>query len=370
MKKVLIIIAICIVIFNLSASQFACQFLRINPSARDAAFGLESGTASLELLTPASVINNPAKLGAMQGIHLGFTSFAFNRGNFSSSSIVLASSGIGISLPLPNIQSKFGTSLKYQEIDLTNDDGQTIGKFSPLETSTQYAIGINIVPFLDRIQSTNNYNSSSSYAKYYLGYSYNYISSQLIPKNIEYFNHYNPNSDFSKLGFLAQFSPPTLQNTQNDFNFTAGLSLVNPTKRKITYFKHHPANPLPSGLKFGTTVSYKRKADQPITNSLTLPSQNFYSCYASIDYADYSSSDNILGFGLEFTGLDIFSVRIGQTNQSPESQSSTSYSFGLNLNFSKDVNFKIDYTNFFNTKEMYPSEMMNASLNLNLIELF
>lgn len=64
-KLILLIVLLAPLIPLLSVSNYACEFLFINPSARDAAFGLESGVASLRNLSPASIANNPAKLGGL-----------------------------------------------------------------------------------------------------------------------------------------------------------------------------------------------------------------------------------------------------------------------------------------------------------------
>ena len=143
---ILVIIIISSSLF--SVSQFGCQFLFTNTSARDAAFGLESGTAGLRYLSPSSIDNNPAKLGAFTGIGYEFSAYDYALGKFAASTIAFGWDGIGIRFPFINSESKFGTTMmhgKHTQLDENGNVNENASKIMIPKGNNPEHLGLKII---------------------------------------------------------------------------------------------------------------------------------------------------------------------------------------------------------------------------------
>ncbi len=364
MNKIILLLCLCILAFNLTAATtFSCWFLKINPSARDAAFGLESGVAGLEYLSPATFANNPAKLGAFTGFSSEFASYNYSGGKFSSHNIALGAYGIGISLPMPTSKS---SKFLYEKIEILSADGVSSGFYKPEETNNSYFIGIDFLQLHDLLFSRNQKSAIRNQFGFYAGYSHAKIVSELFPGS-EYMNvtsgiNVDGEANLNNYGLLLEFKPAKYNTDLSQLSFTGGLNIINSDKVKITYINSAQADLLPTGYKYGISGIYKQRL-----NSINWFTESFcpnlYSVYGSLDYADYYQDEKIFGFGAEITALDLVSVRLGRTERLSPHNTANTYSFGLNLNYQQLAKFKIDYTDTFGEEGLYCPAKTNYSLS-------
>ncbi|HPR18798.1 MAG TPA: hypothetical protein PLD62_11195, partial [Candidatus Cloacimonadota bacterium] len=345
-----------------------------NTSARDAAFGLESGTSGLRFLTAASVNNNPAKAGAITGVNydLSFYDYAWG-GEFTSGSIAFGWKGIGLCLPMINRDVKFGTKIQYQENSIPDGNGNIIGSYYPYETNNKISVGIDLLEFNQQFLSYPALNRFAEKFNVFFGYGQNFINSKLASD--EYFGgeekkDYNGKSSYGEIGFLLQYKPGKAENSNVKMDYTFGLDIVNPTKEEIYYFNKSQADPLPYGIKYGLSGCccldldwFQQNYPNFDTSILHHFTESFLTLYASLDRANYGGIREITGFGLELSLFDIISYRLGYTNNDEVDLSGRSYSFGLNLMYENKYGVSIDYTKMFDSSEIYGPNKLNLNLN-------
>ena len=367
-KLVLLIITITTSLF--SVSQFGCQFLFINTSARDAAFGLESGTAGLRYLSPTSIDNNPAKLGTFNGIGYEFSVYDYALGKFATSTIACGWEGIGINIPFLNTASKFGTTIMHGKQTRLDEDGNVIDEFTVFENNTKISIGIDVLKWSNQYLKNSYLENFQEFMKFYLGYSHNFIKSQLAP-DTEYVN-LNGKSSYGEYGFLIQHIPPKYLGKYSNWDFTFGINFINPTKTEIFYINEEQADPLPYGIKFGFSSCYSldlewiiRKYSQYKDSILPNFTDKTLVIYASYDKANYGGIREIAGYGCEVSLLNILSYRIGLTDNKETGCYGFSYSFGCNLEYKKKVGITIDYTRMFEGSEIYSPNKLNMTVKYN-----
>ncbi len=365
---VLVIITISASLF--SVSQFGCSFLFINTSARDAAFGLESGTAGLRFLSPSSIDNNPAKLGAYIGIGYEFSAYDYTLGEFTASAIAFGWDGIGIRFPFLNSETKFGTTMMHGKQTISDENGNIIDEFNPYENNSKISFGVDILKWSNQYLKNTDVENYQKFMKLYLGYSYNSVNSQLAP-DTDYIK-LNGKSSFGEIGFLFQYFPAKFKSQYSNWDLTCGVNFVNPTKAEIYYISEEQADPLPYGIKLGFSGCYSLDLEwlsnkNPQSNNSLLPkfTDKALVIYASYDRANYGGIREISGYGCEVSLLNIFSYRIGYTDNFETGCNGFSYSFGCNIKYRKKVGIAIDYTRMFDSSEIYSPKKLNLIANYN-----
>lgn len=376
MKKKIILLLISALSFSylFSVSQFGCPFLFINTSARDAAFGLESGTAGLRNITASSVNNNPAKLGAITGMNYDLSFYDYAWGKFTSGSVAIGWNGIGMSFPMINAETEFGTKLKHPEITIIDDDGNPIEEYYPYETNTKLSLGIDVLRWGNLLLENERIEHLNKKLNIFAGYSHNFIKSKLALEGEEYYYgggdppNYHGTSSFGEIGFLIQYLPVAkISNISMDY--TLGINFVNPTKEEIYYINESQADPLPYGVKYAISgcVSIdlawlSKKYPDYNTSLLNSFTDKFLVLYGSFDHANYGSIRKITGYGLEISLFDILSYRLGHTDNDEINLSGSSYSFGLNLMYNDQFGLAVDYTDMFESSEIYGPEKLNFNV--------
>jgi hypothetical protein len=365
-KTMILLILLTISLANLfPVSQFGCQFLFINTSARDAAFGLESGTAGLRYLSASSVSNNPAKLGALTTANYDLSFYDYSWGKFTSAALAFRWNGIGLCFPIINDENEFGTKLKYNTMGITDETNNEIGTYKPYEINRKFSIGIDVLEFGSNYNNTNT-NDLSKNVKLFAGYSHNFIKSMLVPENEP---NYDGESSFGEIGFLAQYLPEKTANNYFSMDYTLGINFVNPTKEEIYYINESQADPLPYGVKYAISSCmavdlawFNQKNPDYDTSVLSHFTDKFLVLYGSFDKANYGGIRKITGYGLEISLFDILSYRLGHTDNDETNLSGSSYSLGLNLMYNDQFGISVDYTEMFDNSKIYGPEKLNFNV--------
>ena len=363
--KMKFILLIFIITSNLfSVSQFGCSFIFINASARDAAFGLESGTAGLRYLSPTSIGNNPAKLGAFSGVGYEYSYYDYAFGKYAVSTIAFGWKGIGLCLPMINSETKFGTTLKYYKQTLVNEEGVTIDEFTPYENNSKISIGVDVLQWSNYYLQNSDIENCQNFMKLYIGYSHNFINSRLAPDT--YYEKIDGKSSFSEYGLLVQYYNGNITSLYSDWDFTFGMNFVNPGKAEIVYVNENNADNLPYGIKYGFSGCYSfnlewflSKNPQYRNSLLEKFTDKTLVIYTSYDKANYGGIRKIAGYGFEVSLFDIISYRIGYTKNYETDLSGLNYSLGINLEYCNRFGVALDYTKMFKSSEVYSPKKLN-----------
>lgn len=362
MRKSILTLTLLIYIFLLNAYiPTVCPLIRINPSAFDAAFGLESGTAGLHYLSPSTFSNNPAKLGAFSGILYENSSSDYNYGKFSYTALSAGYSGIGISMSLPNRNSKTGASLNYADIEYDFNNNDHTVKYMPYEQKTEFLIGIDIRRNLRRVLRANN--EDNDCIDLYAGVGLNNITLNYVP--VTYFKAVN--SSYLNYSFLCKINAIDNEQKNDLLYFTLGSVFINNSKSTVSLTNNNTPDQLPYGNKFGASIYYSRKA----VKYKEIPTihhhfDNYVSVYGSLDNAYYCYGDKVTGRGIEFKFIDLVAFRIGVSNKNKNSGNSilVTRSFGFSPNFSKHYHLNIDYTKKTNKSDIYFPNKFNISMGI------
>lgn len=354
MKKLILLSLLVLLVSGLAASsRFAGLFTTFNNSAADLAFGNESGTANIWNTSPLSVWSNPAKLGYHNGFAWGFSDDQwleeyFDNMYHTSSYISVGWKGIGIMLPMLSRQSKFGTVMDYGEQVETDEDGNETNSFDSYESSTKYAIGVNLLQFSSNFLRQDDLEFLQYYGELSIGYNYNKIAVNIYSSgNTEGNPESKAISHSSGLGMIARISPFNKHNAQDKIyklDLTAGVYYLNPEKTVISFGNEEQSDPLYWGTntalsgKLSLNLSTFQELKQTIINDFT---KNFFSVYYSRDNTHYGEKSNPSSWcsGVEFSLCDIFSYRIGQSDSSAGRDTDSS-GFGINLNYKETFQFQ------------------------------
>jgi len=362
MKKLIMLSLLVLLITGLSASsRFTGIFTLNNNSAADVAFGNEAGTANIWNTSPLSVWSNPAKLGYHNGVTWGYSDDAWLEDfaddmYHTSSYLTVGWNGIGIMLPMPARDSEFGTYMTYGEQTETDEDGNQVGTFESYDNSKKYAVGVNLLQFSSNFFMPDHLNKIEQYGDLSIGYNYNKIESDLNPTGTgssETTSKGSGESHSSGLGMIARISPINNHSAQGKFfnlDLTAGIYYLNHEKTKISYINESQSDPLPWGTNtaFSGKFSFKLSAIQALEHTpLSYFTDNLLSVYYSRDNTNYGEASNPSRWceGVEFTVLDFFSYRMGESHNNVGLAGST-VGLGFNINFQDTFQFQYNVTSF------------------------
>ena len=377
MKKLsFLIIFILLLTQLLGIQELACMFTLINPSARGAALGNDSGAADIWDTSPLGAWSNPAKLGYHQGLAYSYThtlwsSEIFQDIYYQSSYISLGWNGIGVLFPAPSAHKKWGTVMSYGEQDQLDEFGNLIGTFESYDADTKYGFGINLVEFASNFIYNDFLKSINSFGEFSFGYNHDNIYSNLAPEgtgssttSISGIGE----SKFSSYGYLVRLSPFNKQNTLGGFctlDFIGSINNINPDKETITYINESQADYLPWGThsafsgKISITKDFiTRYQTPPILDGIVANLVSFYYSYDDTQFGkEEADNPGEWGHGYEITFLDIFSIRNGYYEDDYGMIVGDTSGFGINLNYRDIFQFQYNYSEipggeFFDTLEM------------------
>ncbi|MBN1971130.1 MAG: hypothetical protein JW870_17320 [Candidatus Delongbacteria bacterium] len=381
MKKNMFVFVFIILISNsFCITDFAMISSLFNTSANDLAFGLDSGTANIWNTNPFGIWSNPAKFG----YHKNFA-FAYSNDHFfeeylsdyvnRSSYITYGWKGIGIMLPAPSKNKRWGTVTSFGEYDLVDPQGNIICSTKPYDSISKFAIGINIIQFISNFSSNNIYNSLNEYVEVSAGYNYDILYSNL---GMSYETHEDieANSHSSGFGLIGRISPFNDYNSKNKFyrlDLVLGIYYLNPEKTKIDYKDIIGKKALPYGTSSAFSGKISVKLDflpDLYSDFFDSIADNFISFYYSQDNTECGNEENYnskrWGDGFEITILDFFSYRKG--NWGGEIIGETE-GFGLNLNYHDILQLQynqVKYPGVLSSDEKFADYM----IRIDFIELY
>ncbi|MCD4651375.1 MAG: hypothetical protein K8S56_06270 [Candidatus Cloacimonetes bacterium] len=390
-QKLFFCSVIMFVMFNLMAlNEFEVIFITINPSATSVSFGNQSGTADIWNRNPLDVWSNPAKLGYHKGISFGYSNDKWfddvpgiDDITIKSSYVSYGWNGIGIMVPMMNSFVNFGTTLDYGEQEQTNENGEDLGTFNSFESCSEFAVGINILEFIEYKNKGNLPDDLSAFrgiAELSLGYNYSYIYSDLEPTYIvesHKTNYQIGKSHFHGFGMIQSFSPLYGSDIkQIKLGFTVGVYWLNYTRTNISHIKARLADPVPYGTR--TAISGKVSVDMAeylkIMNlnsdtieSITSFSKKLFSFYASYDREKLGNNAHDFGYGYEVAFFDIISLRQGKYTDKDGRIEGNTKGYGINLRYKDIVHLQYNYVEFPGGELQAVQDKSDFMINLNLI---
>jgi hypothetical protein len=330
-----------------AASENACQFLFLNPSASSASFGLDSGVADFRHLSGASALKNPALLGKLNCISWNYSGNDFGTGDFTNSQVAFRFGNFGINVPAVTFDDfELGTVRRYEDFVPTNENGSVIGVFKPIESEESFQIATQINSFLSNKTGIKLKKKTNIYA----GLSVNNIRSEIS---------YEASHQASCFTFDFGLAMDYTDETSNVIVNTAfGLNIENIFGQNIDYRTGGKDDSLPMGIQVGASRTYSK--------SFESSKQNIYSIYYSADFNYYNADRTVFGTGFELSLLDILSGRIGYTNNFDSGCEACSYGFGVNLNSKKNkFGVTLDMVRLFDGSEIYFPQKYSFGLKYN-----
>ncbi|MBC8415370.1 MAG: hypothetical protein ISS80_02175 [Candidatus Cloacimonetes bacterium] len=390
MKK-FVLALICILMFSgmHGISESACIFTLINPSATDVALGLDSGTANIWNTSPLSVWSNPAKLGYHTGFAYGYSHDPWLEDSpwidfdmyHQSSYISYGWNGIGILLPAPSAKNRWGTVMNYGEQEQTDEFGNVIGTFESYDACSKFALGINSLEFISNFITNENIRSLQYYRDLSIGFNYDIIHSDLAtqgagatPDSLSFI----ADAHSTGIGLIGRISPFNKMNALGGFctlDITGGIYYLNPSKEEITYI--NDSDPLPWGTHsaFSGKFSLGLNIIQELDNeNVRFFINNLFSIYYSQDNAQYGEKDefnpSVWGEGIEYTFLDIFSIRKGQYVDREGEIVGDTKGYGLNLHYKDIIQFQYNKVTFPGGGLQYEQEKTDYLVKIDFLKAY
>lgn len=353
-KKLLILIFLILGTVLFGAGEYPCGVLMENISGSDTAFGLYGGTANVWHLSPQSIINNPAKLGFLDGAMLGYSS----RQNYPddknrddvyihSSSVAYGKKGFGMLLPFVNGYGKIGTTKFVGEFDEYDMNGNYLRTRKIYDTYQPFGIGINLARFF------KDYTGISDYIDLGVG-----ISMQSVQ------------SDYSMIeGKSHCFNSGIIGKYHRDFvksilETSIGCYFQNIFKNDIYYVDSSQSDVLPISKRFGGAAKYSLTLSSrkgTFYNFIRNFTNTFFSVVLNYDYADFDYWQTYnLGAGIDF--FDIITWRLGYYSESSDDNEGFIYSVGFHLNYQNKYEFQFNFSGLDNSNGTYEPTVLDLSL--------
>jgi len=359
LKKILLIGFTVFSSMLFSAGEYPCGILMENISGSDIAFGLYGGTANVWHLSSQSIINNPAKLGFLEGAMLGYSirqNYPDDKNRddvyIHSSSVAYGKKGFGMLLPFVNGYGKIGITKFLGEFDEYDMNGNYLGTRKIYDTYQPFGIGINLTKYFKK------YNGILDDIDFGVGISMHSIQSDysIIEGKSHCFN----------LGVIGKYHKDFVKSI---FETSIGCYFQNIFKNEIYYFDSSQAEVLPQSFRLGGSVKYSIDLDQIenfihnfYLNLLMYNySQNFLSCQIDLDFADfYYWQTYNLGVGIDF--FDIITWRLSHYFESSDDNEGFIYSVGFHLNYQNKYKFQFNFSGLDNSNGTYEPTVMDVSL--------
>lgn len=350
MKIKIFILTLFFLSLNLySISNFAGIFTLLNPSSTDVTFGRDSGTANIWNTSPLGTWSNPAKLGYHNNFAFGYSRDPYLENIFDD--IVITSSylsygwnGLGILLPTLSTKKRFGTVMSYGKQEVTDTQGNHVDTYYPYDACSRIAVGINSIEFLNNFIESDHLQKIQSYGDISIGFNIDFIHSMLgveesgdLPRGLKEADSYS-----TGIGFISRFSPFNDNNLLLNYfktDITLGIYFLNPGKTEIEY--DDDTDPLPYGTrsafsgKFSIDLSILPDLYEEMLLNLT---DDLFSVYYSQDKVQYGEKEEYFnpgtwGEGIEYTFLNIFSIRKGYYIDRVSEEEGSIEGYGLNLDY-------------------------------------
>jgi hypothetical protein len=360
---------------------YSSSFTMRNPSATGRALGITGGGADIWNQNPLDVWSNPAKLGYFEGLSMGYShddcsGNYWDEAYFDNSYLTLGWNGIGLMLPMLNHSSKFGSTLYCEMQDLNNDDGVCIGEVESWESSSGFALGVNLLEFYGAIQKQEDCTRLRSFTDLSIGYNYNFINSELTGYSSSEDSIIKLKSHTDGLGIIFRFSPLNGDNSPNFGFINTDLVISkyyrNLSKTKMQYLENtqpiYFSTETAAVIKLG--VGIKSIAGSELANVLSTFCKDIISVKYTLGNSHIVDDYWLSGDGIELTLLDLVSFRWGNyKNREKEINGETS-GVGLNLRYRDVVQFQYNYAEFPGGDLEDVMEVSEYMLNFNLLKFF
>ncbi|MCF7912500.1 MAG: hypothetical protein K9M99_08235 [Candidatus Cloacimonetes bacterium] len=384
--KILLIILLLTSSIAVYAVDFGCIFTLIDPSATNTALGLFAGGANIWNQNPLDVWSNPAKLGYFKGISYSYShdkclEFFGDDKYFYSSYLTVGWKGLGIMLPLKNGQSKYGTSIDNGSQYLYDEDAQLIGIFNSWESSSGFAIGMNILEFYAAISNNDKITKLQPFTDFSLGYNYNHIISDLSPDNLGEGLKGSGSSYIDGLGMILRVSPLNDSNYLNFSFFKAeavfSLYYRNISRTNIAYVNEVQHDPLPfstdSAVSFRLAMSIDYFKDMISTDFYDVIS-TFCQDVVSLNYymgiSDFMDEFENNGYSYDLTFLDLIAIRLGYCDDEVNDVSGRTPGIGLKLSYKDIMHLQYNFAKYPDGSYQIFKYRQDFMLNVDLFKLF
>ncbi len=363
----------------------ACIFNEINPSATNTALGKIGGGANIWNQNPLDVWSNPAKLGYFKGVSVGYLHNSwygevFDDIYFNSSYLTVGWKGLGLMIPMINNQLKFGTSFEYGSQDMFDENANYLGSINSWESSSGFALGINLYEFYGAFNSNETFSQLQAYSDFSIGYNYNFIRSNLPPEGVGNTEivHTNGNTHSDGLGLIWRISPLNEKNYSSNCFFKADLV-------SSLYFRNISKTNLDNGenirpLLYSTDAAISFRMAMGIDNVKEIIASNVYDklsifCSDIISVNGNYGSSYIMdcngewGKGIDLTILDIVSFRWGYYQDSQGDLEGKTSGMGFNLRYKNLIHLQYNFAKFPGGDLQEFQEREDFMLNVNLLDL-
>jgi hypothetical protein len=353
-KKLLILIFLILGTALFGAGEYPCGVLMENISGSDMAFGLYGGTANVWYLSPQSIINNPAKLGFLDGAMLGYSirqNYPDDKNRddvyIHSSSVAYGKNGFGVILPFVNGYGKIGTTKFLGKFDEYDEYGNYIVTRKFYDTYQPFGIGINITKYFKK------YSGILDDINFGVGVSIQSVQSD--------YSITEGKSHCFNTGLIGKYHKDFIKSI---FETSIGCYFQNIFKNDIYYVDSSQSDVLPISKRFGGAAKYSLTLSSrkgTFYNFIRNFTNTFFSVVLNYDYADfdYWQTYNI---GTEIAFFDIIGWRLSYYSESTDDNEGFIYSVGLHINYKNNYKFQFNFSGLDNSNGTYEPTVLDFSL--------
>lgn len=363
---------------------YACNFTLINPSTTGKALGITGGGADIWNQNPLDVWSNPAKLGYYEGLSMGYSHDDYLENDyddiyFDNSYLTLGWKGIGLMVPMLNHNLQFGSTFDYGMQDVYNEDAVYIGQDDTWESSSGFALGVNLLEFYGALQNQEEFNLLRSYTDLSIGYNYNFITSKYAGYQEVELSSIKMKAHTDGLGIIFRLSPLNESNNTN-FGYINTDLVVSKYYRNLSKTNmHFHENYVPlyysretsAAIKLGIGVeSIEGIAGSGLVTGLSFFCKDLLSVKYNVGNSHVVEEYWASGDGIELTLLDLISFRWGSyENRKDEIDGKTS-GFGMNFRYYDFVQFQYNYAEYPGSNLQDVMEVSDFMLKINLLKFF
>ena len=240
MRFSLLIIILCVVISALPADESSREIFTkiqmypflLNYSASNIALGYSSGVSNIWTSPISNNSSNPALLGHQKGVSCRYSNGDLKWVDVSESVLSYGWKGIGLSLPMPSYQGKFGF-VQHTDLAVISEEffGPTLEEVDYYNSSQKFSVGFNVYEVLTNF---NFISPQKRISEFSVGFTL---------KRQEMVYDYSESTDWEldfwtqDYGFLYQVDMSNLLQTNSLLHtkLAMGMHLINPTKRKVGF---------------------------------------------------------------------------------------------------------------------------------------
>ncbi len=354
-----------IIVFYIVTSSIFCigdlDYHHMPVSSTQIAMGYRNAMGSyIWSNNPLNVWQNPAILGYQDGLSIGYYKNYYDKYFKESASMVsLGWRGIGILLPSYNEAEKFGHTLDWGEYRMTNEDGSLKGTGHSYTTTSQYALGVNLMKMINwRSQKEEIFDLSLGLSLMY----YRFLNErEYVDSSVEHENRAPSESKYMlNMGVLGRISP--LQNIDTPFGLDITVGYTDENMNAEDEFVYRTTY---SGAVRGSLKSSVLRV--PVLNDFV---DDLVSVTLTEDYSDMEDSyiTNTYSQGLELGVFSTFYLRFGHyfENNNDKEENYDMIGYGLKFHYKDWAGFEWNYSESEEDAIFAFNDTWDMMLNVNL----